>query len=213
MKLWYLAFLLLWSHPLLLFAQSDWELRKDKNGIKVYTKDAENSDFRAYRGVTTLETSLSSIVAAIRDISSYPEWMPNASSTRALEEKGDTSIIYYLSTDAPWPAKDRDGIYEVVFRAEGNRSLRIKLEDRPEYLPRKEDYVRIPETDGFWLLTNLPDQEVKVTYQISVDPGGSIPAWLANPMSVSQPYKTLRALEKRVQMDKYKGKQYSFLPQ
>lgn len=207
----YLMFLLLFL-PLFGIGQADWELRKEKEGIKVYTRDVDDSDFSAYRGITTLGQPLSVIVAAIRDISSYPDWMPNASSTRILEEEGDTSIIYYLTTDAPWPVKDRDGVYQVVFRREGKRKVRIELQDRPDFLPRKEDYVRIPRTTGFWLLTSLAGEQVEVVYQISVDPGGSVPAWLANPMSVSQPFNTLRALSKRIQLDKYKGKDYSFLP-
>lgn len=207
----YLMFLLLFL-PLFGIGQADWELRKENEGIKVYTKDIKGSDFSAYRGVTTLGQPLSVIIAAIRDISSYPEWMPNASSTRILEERGDSSIIYYLTTDAPWPVKDRDGIYQMIFRREGAQKIRIELEDRPEYLPRKKDYVRIPKTKGFWLLAPLSGQRVEVVYQISVDPGGSVPAWLANPMSVSQPYKTLRALSERVQLKKYKGKEYSFMP-
>lgn len=68
----------------------------------------------------------------------------------------------------------------------------------PDYLPAVEGYVRVTRVDGFWQFTPL-DDKTEVTYQVHMDPGGSVPSWLANKFVVEAPFNTLRALRERAQ--------------
>lgn len=59
--------------------------------------------------------------------------------------------------------------------------------------PRSEGVVRVAKVDGFWQFT-AQGERVEVVYQVGSDPGGSVPAWLANSFVVDAPYNTLYKL-------------------
>jgi hypothetical protein len=94
-----------------LTAQGDWVLQKDKDGIQVYTKEMPGSNFKAFRGVTILECSMESIISVFMDAAACVDWMQNCKSSRFLENNGTLKTLTYIQTEAPWPVKDRDGIY------------------------------------------------------------------------------------------------------
>ena len=70
----------------------------------------------------------------------------------------------------------------------------------PEYSAEVKGVVRIPYLDGFWLLEKIDDNKTKVTYQVHADPGGTIPAWLANATAVNNPYETLRNMRVNIEI-------------
>lgn len=193
-------------------AGQDWELAKDKNGIQVYTRPVEHSDFKEFRGVMDVEAPVSALVAALRDIDSYPEWMPNAASSEVLSAQGDTQVVYRLVTDAPWPVQDRDGIYGMHFEGEpGSPAVLIRLEALPDRVSADPDYIRIRTLTGYWRLHPQEDGSVQVTYQVLTDPAGKVPVWMVNATVVSQPFQTLSALRQRARLPKYQDRDFSFL--
>ena len=61
-----LVFVLLLS--LFSLKADDWELKRNKDGIKVYTRSIEESTFREFKAVSTLEGSITEIAAVIKDV-------------------------------------------------------------------------------------------------------------------------------------------------
>jgi hypothetical protein len=55
------------------FAQ-DWILAKEKNGIKVYTRESKDSPVKEFKAVTTFETNFLTIEKTLLNIKSYPMW-------------------------------------------------------------------------------------------------------------------------------------------
>ena len=47
--------------------------------------------------------------------------------------------------------------------------------------------------EGFWSLTPR-EGEIEVIYEVHSEPGGSVPAWLANSFVVDAPFNTLQGL-------------------
>jgi hypothetical protein len=159
-----------------------------------------------------VDMPVSALVAALRDIDSYPEWMPNAASSEMLSARGDTQMVYRLVTDAPWPVQDRDGIYGMHFeRKPGSSTVLIRLEALPDRVPADPDYIRIRTLTGYWRLHPQEDGSVQVTYQVLTDPAGKVPVWMVNATVISQPFQTLSALRQRAQLPKYQDRNFSFL--
>ena len=75
-------------------------------------------------------------------------------------------------------------------------------------LAEKEDLVRM-KGYGFWRVKELSADRLEVEFQMQMDPGGNIPAWLSNMFSGDTPYFTMQGLKKVMKEDKYKGKEYS----
>jgi hypothetical protein len=69
------------------------------------------------------------------------------------------------------------------------------LNEEAEYLPLQQGFVRVSRVKGFWQLKPY-EGGVEVVYQVHSDPGGSVPAWLANSFVVDAPFNTLINLRK-----------------
>jgi hypothetical protein len=197
MKFIFLA-VLLFLYPV---ATSDWNLKKDKSGIQIYTRSVEGSLFKEFKGITVLrDVTLTKVLDVIMDVKNYENLFPDCRNPRVLEQQDRWHVIHYMQTKGPFLVKDRDSIFEQKAEIDRNgKHARISLKPLPDYLAENKDMVRIRKGSGFWDLETDNNGNIKVTYQFLSDPGGEIPSWLANSFVVSQPFKTLESLRIRVE--------------
>ena len=207
----FLTFLILLS-GFSIFAQDNWELRKNKDNIKVYTKKVEGFSMKAFKATSVLETTIPRLVAVMMDADNFYKVVPTSKSSKLLKIVSDSERIYYVSSDAPWPVSDRDGIYSMKFSQDPNtKAVTIEVGCLPDYIAKNDGYVRVPASEGLWRFTPFSDGKVEVYYQNVSDPGGSIPTWLANSSVINIPFETIKNLEERVAMKEYDGQTFSFL--
>src|ERR1700759_1117516 len=83
--------------------QADWELKKDENGIAVYTRYAENYRLKEVRSVTEVKSSLSAIVVLVFDVKNYPHWIYACSEASTLNVVNNHEEDHYQITHLPWP--------------------------------------------------------------------------------------------------------------
>lgn len=194
-----------------LMAQENWELQKEKDGIKVYTSEVAGSEIKAYKAEAVMEGKLSSFVAALLDVDHFHELFTSNKYSETIEFK-DTVLIHYTQTNAPWPVKDRDGVFKLsMSQHHGTKAVRIKIKVLNNIKPLDDDYVRLKKADGYWLLYPLDHNHVEVTYQMHADPGGSIPDWVVNAFIVDGPLDDMANLRERVKLDMYQGRTFDFL--
>jgi hypothetical protein len=182
------------------FPESDWELKKDKSGIEIYTRSVEGSSFAEFKGTVLIPNSnLSEVLEVILDVKNYDKLFPDTENPRVLKQDGKYYDIHQIEVKAPWPVKARDAIYEqiAVIDNDGKHTL-VTLKPLPDFAGESKGFVRIQKGTGFWELTEDANHNVKVTYQFHGEPGGEIPAWLANSFVVTHPLKTLENLTRRV---------------
>ncbi len=196
MKFALLAIALFGLSPLLTL-ENQWELKKDKDGIRVFTKKIQGSPMRAFRGEMELTANLDIIESLFKDVVRFTEWSPGAKKVEPLKEEVN-SRTFYLQTEAPWPVTDRDGIYQFTFQREAGK-LTINATCLPEYLPPRKKHVRVPKSEGFWQFEEKADGLIHIIYENHSEPGGSIPGWLANSAVVNLPFESLQNLRQMVQ--------------
>lgn len=193
----FLLLILLFIIP---FPESEWNLRKEKDGIKIYTRSIEGSSFDEFKGITTIEkSSLNDVLEVILDVKKYESLFPDCMNPKVLKQDGKYFDIHHIQVKAPWPVKNRDAVYEqkAVLDKNGKHAI-ISLKPLPDYIAEDKDFVRISEGSGFWELEEDDQKNVKIIYQFHGEPGGEIPAWVANSFVVSQPFETLKNLKNRV---------------
>ena len=78
-------------------------------------------------------------------------------------------------------------------------SLTRNLEGVPTYIPEEKGFVRVKEVKGFWKFVPKGADQIEVTYQVHTEPGGSVPAMVANKFVVDAPFNTLKALKERAE--------------
>ena len=192
-------------------AQEGWKLVKDSDDIKVYTKPIATSDFKAFKAEMIIDQNIHAFLSVLYDIDDLDVWGYKLKDTELLERKGDSMQIYYAVAKAPFPYKNRDGVYLNSFKWDSKtKTLTVAIKLLEDYLAEKDDFVRI-NGNGFWKATVLPSNKLKIDFQMQVDPGGGIPSWLANIFADDSPYYTLLELREAIKNKKYAAKTYSFI--
>jgi hypothetical protein len=175
-------------------AQGKWELKKDQNGIQIYTRDAVKGNIKELRVTCELDATRAQLISVLQNIGDYNSWVYSNKNSYILKIITPENIVYYTQSHLPWPIKDRDLVIELTISPTPD-VLNIQAKSIPEYLPKKANYIRVPYSLAVWKVTQAPDNKLKVDYTFSVDPGGSIPSWLVNATLTIGPYNSFAKLK------------------
>ena len=171
---------------------AQWHLVKDEAGIQVYLQQVPGSSFQAFRGVTRIRVDMPRLLALQDDVSAACAWIHACSEQKLLKQEGELSWAY-SRFHTPWPVQPRDSILQVTTTRDADGRVTRTLHGVADYLPPQQGFVRVSKVEGFWSL--IPREgEVEVIYQVHSEPGGSVPAWLANSFVVDAPFNTLQGL-------------------
>lgn len=186
------------------FSQTAWNLEKDENGIKVYTRSIPGSDYKEYKAEATFKTSLNALVAVLDDVDNQIQWLYDCLESKRIKTLNDFEGYNYYIQRLPWPLKNRDIItkYKVAQNPD-SKVVTIHTKGYKDFMPLTE-YVRVPKIEGYWQFVPLPNKEVKIIYQLHSEPGGSVPSSVANAFIVDMPFKTLGKLKQMVLVEKYR---------
>lgn len=189
-------------------AQENWKLIKKENGIEIYTSDS--TKYHSFKGHTILDNSIHSFVAFLNDMDEYVNWGYKTKEVSLLKKSGDTLQIYHVITQVPFPYKNREGTYQNKFKWNSDSSTLLVDINTLEGYKENEAFVRV-QGNGFWKVVVLPSGKLDITFQMQIDPGGNMPAWLVNMFIGSTPYHTLVNLQKLIKKEKYQNKKFSFI--
>jgi hypothetical protein len=193
-------------------SKAKWTLAKDKRGIKVFTRKVKGIDFKEFKGVMTVKTSLTSLVALLRDAKSMHTWMANCTRVQVLEQISDQETYTYTLSKAAWPVMDRDAIlHNVISQDKRTLVVTIKQTGKPDHIAHKKNIVRIKRIESVWQFTPKQDGFVEVVYQALSDPSGTLPPWLVNSAVVSQPYGTLLKMRNVIKKKPYQEAALAFI--
>jgi ribosome-associated toxin RatA of RatAB toxin-antitoxin module len=177
----------------------EWELRKDKNDIQVYTRKYPQSNIREFKAVATLKADISQLAVILNEVENYPSWMANCKSAEIWKEIDDTTRIDYMTTAVPWPMSDRDIVFRVSTTRNTHEHFEIILTALPDAVPEKENLIRIRKSEGTWKVKKKNKDTVEVIHQFYGDPEGNVPGWIINMFIVTGPFKTLTRLRELCQ--------------
>ena len=184
---------------------SHWELRKDQDGIRVYSRTCDSSRFDELKVETTLQGKLSSLAALILDVGNYPNWSFNSEKAYVLKRISPSELYFYSLIRSPWPASNRDlAVHLHLTQDSSTRTLYICADEISGFIPPKEGIVRVPASVERWVVTPLPGDRIRVSYELRLDPGASAPPWLINLFSTRGPYETFCHLREQLKQPKYR---------
>lgn len=181
-----------------------WELKRSENGIQVFVRSVDDSRIREIRSVTTVLSSLSSLVALVEDMASAHQWVPYCREQRVLAKISDVETFTYTASALPWPLSDRDAVVHNWRSQMPDRTVVIRFEGAPDYMPEVPGLIRIRRISGFWQFRPLGSGAVEVIYQILSEPAGNVPDWMVNSGVVDQPYNTILNMRNMLAEDRYR---------
>ena len=139
-----------------------WELKKDKDSIKVYIRNIDEST-KEYRAETIINSDLDNIFNTITDFDNSYKWMYKLNSSEILK-KSDTLMYVYFVVDMNWPLKNRDLVSDAVIKRDIDK-IKIEMNSTPDYIPLNSKLVRINKSRSIWNLEKIDDFNTKVTLQ------------------------------------------------
>jgi len=183
------------------FGQGKWELKKDEDGIQVFTRKAAKGNIKELRVVCELDATKAQLINTLENIEEYNSWVYSNKKSKILKIITPQNIIYYTQSHLPWPIRDRDLIVELNI-TQTAEVLNVQAKSLPDYMPKNADYIRVPYSLAVWKVTQAPDNKLKVDYTFSVDPGGNIPTWLVNATLTIGPYNSFAKLREILKAQK-----------
>jgi len=178
---------------------NDWTLKKDEQGIKVYTKPMPGSDFNSFRAIMTLNATPAELYAILKNLPAHPTIFPETEKLEIVQKINDSTHLQYSVTHAPWPVSDRDGIFQMNFTKLKPSGFSVKSWAVPNFMPEVEGIVRIKKSKSSWTVKNLGSGKIHVVYEVATEPGGYIPDWLANAAATDIPFQTFVNLRNELQ--------------
>jgi hypothetical protein len=211
----FLAFLLISSFSFMTHSETtDWQLEQEDTDLqlKIYTREISGSNLNEFKGELIVETTLTALTALLLDSEAAPQWMHECETFEVIEQVDQKNALVYFVNGAPWPVSDRDAVISSSLTQNPETlTVRIDVNAVVGKIQQDDDYVRIPRMNGFWSFSPLAEGKVKVVYQVHAEPGGSLPAWLANSVVVDTPYYTMSNMLDMLKLEKYQKAEFSFI--
>jgi hypothetical protein len=194
------------------FAQNEWKLRSNNDGIKIYTSPVLNSKVKALKVECNFRATLSQLVNVLMDVKTCTEWVYHTKSITLLKQVSPSELYYYSEVSLPWPAENRDFVAHLTVTQDAQTHVvTVDGPAVPGMVPVKEGIVRILQSKGKWVISPVAKDEVKVEYTLQVDPAGAIPAWLVNLVSSEGPAQSFKALRQQLKKPAYKNTTLAYI--
>ena len=173
----------------------EWELKRDKNGVIVYTRKLDSTKINEYKAVTLVKTSVKKALAVLTDGNRLWKWNHKTSESKTLKKISDTEFIIWIKNDLPWPLKSRDNVVRVKVSDYEPSGYYLDLSpDTSGIFPEQKNSIRVTNFSGYWLI--IPKGEfVEITQQLYGDPGGTLPSWVLNSVITTAPYHSFQDLK------------------
>ena len=192
-------------------AQTDWELKKDKDGILAYTRSREGIKFKEYKVEMEIEATLNQVMAIFKDFDVYTDLFPGTENVKVLHDEPNHHVTY-IKFNIPFPARDRDAIFDNrISYVPQMKTLFIDVKCLTEEYETNPKLIQIEFCEGGWRFEDLGNGKLKVVHNLIVDPAGKAPAWIVNSKTVDDPIKTYKSLRKMIKAEKYRGQSFSLL--
>ena len=192
-------------------AQDDWHLKRDEDGIRVFTRNDDSSSYKCIKVECTVKATPSQLVALLMDMNKQPDWVYGSKSAEVLKAVKSNEFIFHSEVDVPWPCSDRDYIAHITINQASPQLLTIDSHSEPDLLPAKDGVVRVRKSRAHWDVTIVEKDLLKIVYTVSFDPAGVVPAWLTNMFVTKGPFQTFQKLKDKVGLAAYQNAHYDFI--
>lgn len=186
------------------YSADSWKYAKGGDDVTAYTRSVADSSFKEYKVETEVEATLSQVVSVLMAVKDLPQWVDRCSDANIVKEISSVESITRTITHSPFPLKNREAIaHGKLTQDPHTKIVRLVSTGRPEYLPVDPKYQRVEKLRGLWILEPKAGGKVHIQMIGHTDPGGIIPAAIANQFVVMIPFNTIKNLRTQIKKEKY----------
>jgi hypothetical protein len=179
---------------------SDWRLKDQRDGIFIYSRHSEFSKFNDIEVEMDLPGTVAQLSSILLEVEKYPQWAYSTKSSTLIKKIANNELVYYSEISAPWPLSNRDYYADVLVSCDSSKhSWCLVSSGLKDFLPEKKGLVRIPRSKAVWTISQKSERSIHLQYVLQVDPGGCLPAWIANMFATKGPMETFANLRKKME--------------
>lgn len=179
----------------------DWKLKKETEGIKIYTRSIPNSNLKAMKATLSSVGTPAQMESILLDVDGMKDWIYSTKFSSIVKRVNKHEIIYYSEKDIPWPASNRDIVIRLkITQDTDTRVMTATMKPADNLVPEKKCIVRITKSDVEWTITPIGRDSINIVYTAETDPGGAIPAWIISLFSSRGAIETFKKL--KLQLEK-----------
>ncbi|GAA4871651.1 START domain-containing protein [Ferrimonas pelagia] len=177
-----------------------WSQASQKGENRVLTRQVPGTAVKEVKLEAVINAPIEQVWTTISTVDRYPDFMPYVDAIEITAQESSERAYVYHKVDPPLVSQ-RDYTLLIVneFDEQTGEYYRYWTQMNQFGPEPKRGVVRLEICDGSWALSPREDGRTDVVYWVYTDPGGSIPAWLANKANTIGLYDILKAVEKRAQ--------------
>lgn len=177
--------------------QESWNLAKEKNNIKVYTRISPGLNIKEFKAISTFKTTKDKIKAELKDVTKMNEWYDMVEKVEILKTISPNEVVFKLYFDFPAMVDNRYSTIKATLHEGENGDFNIVTKFENINHEALDDYVFVKNIRSEWRISGK-DNAVSVEHIAYMDPSGNIPQWLVNSSITDGPIKTLTNLRARI---------------
>lgn len=193
---------------------SEWEqvkTAKKRGEVSTWVRPVPGNALKAFKGQVEVPHNMLTVFAVLGDVERFPEWVYQCDSARLMPEFGVD--ISYVHIAGIWPVDARDAVVKTAISQDPDTlAIHVHSVDAKDLYPEQRKTVRLPSLDNSFIFEPLSNGWTRITFKTFVNPGGAIPAWLANMVAVRAPRDTLEDMSKIMAEEKYQLRDTGELP-
>ena len=153
-----------------------WKKINEKDHIRVYSIEVPGSNILKIKAETIINTNIYRIQSILDNVEHRKNWIPYLKESRIIEKISDHKNIEFSLFTAPWPASDREFVYEItmIFKNNSSAIYQMKSIYHPDK-PENKSIIRADLMESSYKLTALSENITRVELIYHADPKGWLP--------------------------------------
>lgn len=173
---------MLFAHTL---SEEEFKLVRTDKGISLYERwipNTEDEKVREIKATFIVRADVAGISRLMTSPAMGTDWNVNAKEYHVIPSGTENTWITYIKYSIPWPFEDQDCCLLYHLRKEGQYA-EISFESTSHNrFPVYKNITRISGARGKWLLHDLGNGNMRVTYFISTNRSKKVPRWISDPI-------------------------------
>jgi hypothetical protein len=184
---------------------SDWKTVINEEGITVETRSVDGSDVDEFRAITVIEKPIEVVGELLADVPNQVNWIKDCVEVKIVSQESEHNLVQYYVIKTPWPLNYRDVVFITKTRVDWQAGYVdvASIATAEPLEPVRPGVLRITSSEQHWIFQRLTPERTMVVFTNTTNPGGAIPAFVANAFSRDMPFHTLRNMKAAVENPVY----------
>ncbi len=152
-----------WSE--IINAKVNWQKKIDREGIQVFQHQQKGFRQKHNKGVITIKTRPERLTALMEDLSLCKQWLYGCITAKQFND----GLIHMVFKGPLW-FKDRDVVMSTKTEYITEKKQWLVTTQSEANRHPNDYYVRINQTQASWLITEVSNTQIQVTYELYIDP-------------------------------------------